>query len=708
MNKILLEIGTEEIPSIYIDKTLKNLKNITIKELKHLNIDCNNIYTYGTPRRIILYIENIQSQQSDIFQKIKGPSKKISFDEDGNPQKPAIKFAQSNQVKIDELINEQTDKGEYLFAKKVIKGKRTEELLPEICLKLISSLSFPKSMRWGKNSFRFIRPIRWFLALYNEKIIPFYLETLKSDRITYGHRLLSPEPVKIDKVDHYFKVLEECFVSIDPEVRKKMVHEQIIEITEENHWENTIDEELLDEVKNLVEYPRVLLGQFSTDYLKLPTEVLKAVMIKHQKYFPIYKKKDMLSPHFFVVINGNKDKFKKPIILGNERVLKARLEDARFFYQEDQRVVDKNLKPLDQKLDKLRNVVYQENLGSMYNKVNRLIGLTGKMSEDLELENNLSQIIKRSAQLCKADLVSEMVKEFPELQGIMGKEYALLQQEDKRVALAIFEHYLPRFSGDSLPKTISGSILSVADKLDNITSCFINGNIPDGSQDPYALRRQSLGIINIVLLNELDFNLSDIIEYNIKLLVRNNKQLEKKKIYSETLKSEIFDFVLQRFRHLLLEKGYRYDVIDAVLVKKPKNIIDALLRIKVIQEIYNLPKFNKIITAATRTFNLSKNAIGLSVDPSYFREKEEKNLYEQYLETKKKIENAILRQQYGMVFDYLEIMTEPVDIFFDHVLVMEKDELIRKNRLALLKAIANLYHKIADLSRIALAKGGLK
>ncbi len=709
MNKVILEIGTEEVPSVYIDRALVDLKNSTINQLQQLNIEYGNIQTFGTPRRLIVYIKDIKSQQKDVFKNIKGPSKTIAFDRDGNLQKPAIKFAQSNDVKPEELITEKTNKGNYLFAIKLIKGGKTESLLPEICLKLITGLNFPKSMRWGETSLRFIRPIRWLLALYNEGIIPFNFETVSSDRYTYGHRLLSPKPVAINSVDDYFDMMKECFVIIDPEKRKQIIYNQIIEIIERDYGKEFIDEMLLDEVKNLVEYPRVLLGRFDKNYLELPSEVLKAVMIKHQKYFPVYSGEGVLSPFFFVVINGNDDRYKKTIIQGNERVLKARLEDAKFFYQEDQKVTENNIKPLDRNIEKLKDVVYQENLGSMYDKVGRLIALTEKLGEKLQVSSHLSKTIRRSAQLCKSDLVSEMVKEFPELQGTMGKEYAFLQGEDQQVATSIFEHYLPRFSDDALPNTISGSVLSVADKMDNITSCFINGIIPDGSQDPYALRRQALGILHILFNNNMDFSLEDTIDFNIKLLLRNrNVVQEKKEIHTTELNHVIIDFIFQRFRYLMLEKGYRYDVIDAVLVKRPKSIIDALLRIKVIQKIYHLPKFNKIITAATRTSNLSKNANIIEINGSLFREKEECILYEHYLAAKEKIEKAISQKHYEEVFEHLEVMTEPVDKFFDNVLVMEKDEKIRNNRLSLLIELTEIYHVVADLSKIALAKGNFK
>ncbi|MFW6130249.1 MAG: glycine--tRNA ligase subunit beta [Atribacterota bacterium] len=704
MNKVILEIGTEEIPSIYIDKALTDLRSIARNELRKFYIEYSHIKTYGTPRRLIVYIENINSQQEDIFKKVKGPSKNISFDKDGNPRKPALKFAQANNIEVEKLIIEKTRKGEYLFAQKIVKGKKTETLLPEILLKVIVSLNFPKSMRWGDVSFRFIRPIKWLLALYNDKIIHFNLEKLNSDCNTFGHRLLSPKSESINSVDRYFKIMNNCFVIIDPDERKKIISNQIKEITKGISGRDYINQTLLDEVKNLVEYPRVLLGQFGKNYLELPSEVLKSVMIKHQKYFPAYSKEGYILPYFFVVINGNEDKYKDIIIRGNEKVLKARLEDARFFYQEDQKVTAKNIKPLDNNLEKLKNIVYQENLGSMFNKVERLIALVEAIGTKIQLINHQLEVIKRSAQLCKSDLVTEMVKEFPELQGIMGKEYAILQGEDRQVAESIFEHYLPRFSDDDLPKTISGKILSIADKIDNITSCFVNNNIPDGSQDPYALRRQALGIINTLIFNNMDFPLDEIINLNIELLLKENNIL-KNSINNNELAFKIKDFIFQRFRYLLIERGYNYDVIDAVLVKSPPTLIDALLRIKVIQNIYNYTKFNKIITAATRTFNLSKNARTNEINCTIFQEKEEDILYKNYLKISDKIEKAVLKQEYDKIFDYLELMTEPINSFFDSVLVMDKDEIIRNNRLALLKNITNMYYSVADLSKIALAKG---
>jgi len=708
MNKFILEIGTEEIPSAYIDNILKNLKNNVKKLLEQLNIDYHTIYTFGTPRRLIVSIEGIATQQKDILHKIKGPTVAVAFDKEGKPQKSAIKFTQVNQVKIEELIIEKSNKGEYLFAQKVIKGKKSELLLPEICLNLITNINLPKSMRWGITSIKFIRPIRWILALYNNKIIPLKLDDLTSGRTTYGHRLLAPEPIQINDADEYFNILKDQFVIIDSEIRKEKIQNQIVSIIKNNDGKEYIEKSLLDEVKNLVEYPKVLLGKFDKKYLDLPVEVLKAVMIKHQKYFPIYSKNGSLLPFFLVVINGNEDKYIKSIVQGNERVLRARLEDAKFFYQEDQKIIKSGSKPLDSNIVKLKNVICQENLGTVYNKVDRLIALSKKIGEELKLSNNSLQILERAAQLCKSDLVTEMVKEFPELQGVMGKEYALHQGEDPQVAIAIYEHYLPRFSGDKFPTAMTGSILSIADKLDNITSCFINDLVPDGSQDPYALRRQSLGIINIILLYKMNFSINNIIDLNINLLLTDKNLTEQKIINSRINIQDIKDFIFQRLRYLLLEREYKYDIIDAVLAKNPESILDVLARTEAIQNIYHTANFISTITAATRAFNLSRNTQELWIDNTLFQEKEEHYLYNCYLKIKKIIENLIIKNNYNDVFNNLEKMNKPIDIFYDKVMVMVKNEKIRNNRLALLKSIANLYFFVADLTKITLAKGNIK
>ena len=451
-------------------------------------------------------------------------------------------------------------------------------------------------------------------------------------------------------------------------------------------------------------------GKFDEKYLNLPVEVLSAVMIKHQKYFPIFNNDGTLLPLFLVVINGNEDRFTKSIIKGNERVLKARLEDAKFFYQEDQKITQPGVKPLDRNRLKLKNVIFQENLGTIYDKVERLTILSKRIAQELKIssDSNPIVILERSAQLCKSDLVTEMVKEFPELQGIMGREYALLQGEDSQVATTIYEHYLPRFSGDNYPKTITGSILSIADKLDNIVSCFINGLIPDGSQDPYALRRQALGIINIIILQKIHFSVDKVIDLNINLFLANRDLAEQLNFKNKISIQMVKDFIFQRLRYLLLEKQYRYDIIDAVLAKNPNSIFDILNRITSIQRIYHTSNFLQTITAATRASNLSKNTSNLEIDVNILQEKEEHSLYNQYIKTKEAIEKIMTKQCYDEAYACLKTLNKVVNVFFDEVLVMVDDENLRNNRLALLKNIADLYFTVADLSKIALAKGTIR
>lgn len=706
MNKLLLEIGLEEIPSMYIDRIIADLEKNTKDIFNKMKIEYKNIYSFGTPRRIGIYLENLEEKQKDEFRKIKGPSKNIAFDENGKPTQPAIKFAQANNLAVEELVVEETNKGDYLFASKTIKGCNTVDLLPDILKDIISSFNFQKTMKWGKSSLRFIRPIRWLLALYNEEVIPISIEYIKSDRKTFGHLLLSPDYINVCSVDDYFEKIEKSFVIIDPIKREKLIREQSKKALKKINANNLINEKLLKEVKNIVEFPRILTGQFDANYLKLPTEVLESVMINHQKYFPVYSEEGNLLPFFLVAINGNDLEFSKKIITGNERVLKARLEDAIFFYQEDLKTAKRTSKPLDEKLEKLKKVIFQENAGSLFDKTERLIALSEKLGFLLNLDTEKLKNIKRTAQICKTDLISEMVKEFPELQGIIGKEYALLQGENKEVADGIYEHYLPRSANDFLPKTESGIIVSIADKLDNIVSCFLNNIIPDGSQDPYALRRQSLGIINIVINNKLDIPLGKLIDLNIKLILG-----EDDTIYNiHKLRKDVISFILQRFKNLALEQGYNYDIIDAVLSKDNDNILDVLSRITTINKIYNTSNFGKIITAATRSQNLSKNLDNGSyfINEMYFQTEEEKLLFNEYTKLSDKINNSLKVKKYKEVLHYLEELNEPLDIYFDNVLVMEKDITIRNNRLSLLKKIAEIYNSLADLSKIALAKGNFK
>ncbi len=696
MENVILEIGTEEIPAQYMENALKDLNRLAKNYLEESRINYREIKVYGTPRRLVLFIFHIKEKQEDISQKIKGPAYSIAYNKDSQPQKPALKFAQSQGVNVEDLIVEDTEKGRYIFALKSKIGQPTIDLLSQIFPKIIKSMQFPKSMRWGERSLRFIRPIRWILALYGKEIIQFNLNGLDSENITYGHRLLAPQKIKISSTQEYFKKIKKNYVIIDPKIRENIIRTDIKQIIKEINGEKIINEKQLKEVIYLVEYPNVILGKYDKKYLELPKDVLTIVMEKHQKYFPVFKNKDELLPLFIVVINNSKE-YASKIIEGNENVLRARLEDAKFFYQEDQKV------PLEKRVDKLKNVIFRENLGSLFDKTKRLELLCDYITDGLQVEQKVKKDLLRSAHLCKADLVTKTVKEFPELQGIMGKEYAVLSGEREEVAEAIFEHYLPRFSGDRLPVTKSGMILGIADKVDTIIGCFVMGLAPTGSQDPYGLRRQSRGKIAIILKNNLEISLKDIIKKSLSLY-KESVSMELK-IDENEIVSQILSFLKQRLKNIFLEDGIRYDVIDAVLaVDSDGDVVDIKNRIKAIEELYNQPIFRKILNSSNRVLNLSKNNEETEIDQSLLKEKAELNLYHNYESIYPRTKEFIFNKEYKKVFKLLGDLCEPVDEFFDQVLVMDKDNNIRKNRIALIKKIGILFNQVADLSKIVSTK----
>ncbi len=700
MVNVVLEIGTEEIPAQYMENTLKDLNRSAQKYLKEARINYKEIKVYGTPRRLILFIFHIKEKQEDIFLKIKGPAYSIAYNKDLQPQKPAIKFAQNQGVNVEDLIVEDTEKGKYIFALKSKTGQPTIGILSRIFPKIIKSMQFPKSMRWEGKSLRFIRPIRWILALYGKEIIKFNLNGLDSENITYGHRLLAPQKIKISSTQEYFKKLEKSYVIVDPKIRENIIKTDIKQIIKEIGGEKIINEKQLKEIIYLVEYPSAILGKYDKKYLELPQDVLTIVMEKHQKYFPVFKNKDELLPLFIVIINNSK-KYASKIKEGNENVLRARLEDAKFFYREDQKI------PLEESVDKLKNVIFQEKLGNLFDKTKRLELLCDYISDSLRVKQKVKKDLLRSAHLCKADLVTEMVKEFPELQGSIGKEYAILSGERKEVAEAIFEHYLPRFSGDRLPETENGMILGIADKVDSIIGCFVMGLTPTGSQDPYGLRRQSRGKIAIILKSNLPISLKDIIQKSLSLYKKSvslELQIDENKIVSQ-----ILNFFKQRVKNIFLEEGIRYDIIDAVLaVDSDGDVVDVKRRIKAIEELYNQPIFRKILNSSSRVLNLSKNIEEAEINKLLLKEKAELKLYHNYESIYPQVKEFICNKDYKKAFKLLGNLCEPVDEFFDQVLVMDKDKHIRKNRIALIKKIGILFNQVADLSKIVSIKEGRK
>jgi len=696
----LLEIGTEEIPASCLENILEELKKTTEKTFNNLKINYFKVESFGTPRRLILWISNLDEKQKDVKIKVKGPAAAIAFDEIMKPQKPAVKFAQSQSINIDELFIENTKKGKYIFAEKTIKGKESMKLLEQCLPKIIQSLNFPKSMRWGTGKLKFIRPIRWILAILGEEVIHFDLDGLSSNNMTFGHKLLTPEQIKVPSIEKYFRILEENFVMIDPIKRGAKIKEEILDNIRKNNRHEIINESQLKEINYMVEYPHAILGYFEEKYLKLPLQVLVTVMEVHQKYFPIYRNKEELDNAFIVVINntGHND---KEIIKGNENVLKARLEDANFFYQEDLK------RPLKNRVEELKNVIFRENMGTLFDKTQRITELSRFIAGLSGLDENGKKIISRAAFLSKADLVTEMVKEFPKLQGTMGKIYAFASDEKKEVSEAVFEHYLPRFAEDKLPKTHGGIILSIADKLDNIVGCFAVGLIPSGSQDPYGLRRQALGIIRTVIESRMEISLIESIR--ISLSIFKEDIFIDLKDREETVVDQIIIFLQQRLKNVLLEKGIFYDVIDAVLsAEKECDIHDIQSRIHAIQDLYHSEMFGNIINSAIRLMNISKGNHEIEINESLLKEEDEIHLYHQYIKHINQFKDTIQNGNYHESYEILGELCPYIHDFFDQVLVMDKDELVRKNRVGLIKKLSNLFNHVAILSKISQKKDDKK
>ena len=680
---LLLEIGTEEIPARFMSGALEQLKNSAKNKLTELRIGYREIQVLGTPRRLVLVVRDMAEEQTDMHSENKGPSVKIAFDENGNPTKAAQGFARGQGVEATALVV----KDGYVYAMVHEEGKPVAGLVAEMLVNLIDSLTFPKNMRWADLERRFVRPIRWLLALFGSEIIPFTVAEVSTSNKTRGHRFLSKGEFVIGSVEDYLSTLADQYVMVDQEVRRQVIREQVEKIAIEQGGTATIDEDLLEEVVYLVEYPTALYGTFEDKYLSLPPEAIITPMREHQRYFPVFSPEGKLLPVFITVRNGGAEHL-DIVRHGNERVLKARLADARFFYEED-----KKIKLID-RVDKLKTIVFQEGLGTVHDKTMRIEALSVGIAEELTLADELMPVIKRSAILTKTDLVTGMVCEFTELQGTMGREYALLNGEQPAVAQAIFEHYLPRFAGDVLPQSFVGQVISIADKLDNIVATFSRGLIPTGSQDPYALRRQALGIVNILINGKHHISLSTMLLKTMELLnLKDAKQQEK-------LQSDIQDFFRLRIKNVLTDEKIRYDIIDAVMAVGIDDIYDTWLRAKAMELEGTGTAMQKAIQAFTRVSNLMKHATVDVIDENLFVVEAERALYEEYKVARQSIDAMLVAKEYPGALSAMVKMSAPIDAFFSEVMVMAEDIEVRNNRLALLKAIANLTGQIADISKI--------
>lgn len=721
MEKLLFEIGTEEIPAKFMPGILAQLKEMAEKKMAELRIPFEAVKVYGTPRRMTFIASGVAEAQADSTVEAKGPSVKIAF-VNGSPSKAALGFARGQGVDVKDLVV----RDEYVYAVKHLAGAEVKALLPELLLDILHSLNFPKNMRWADHEFKFVRPIRWLVALFGDEVIPVEITGVKSGKFSRGHRFLRPSAVnsakehesfidaakaafdtaankvkntvasavigttgavEISNADAYEKTLYDNFVMVDQDARRELIRQQVTDlgVAEGGHVE--IDEDLLEEVNYLVEWPTALCGKFEDKFLTLPKECIITPMRDHQRYFPVMAEDGSLLNKFITVRNGGSDHL-EVVAHGNERVLRARLSDAEFFFNEDrkQKLVDR--------LEKLKTVSFQEGLGNMNDKSNRLVQAANMLAMAINAKVEKEKL-ERAALLCKCDLVTGMVVEFTELQGIMGREYAKLDGEAPEVALGIFEHYLPRFAGDELPQTDIGRIVGIADKLDNICATFSRGLAPTGSQDPYALRRQALGIINILIDADYHISLYKVVAGILYLLQIAPEQTAK-------LVPQIVEFMKQRLRNMLIDQGIRYDVVDAVLAEKRNDdFADLHARAIALNKFVASEQAPALIQAATRVANLCKKIEAeTAINPQLFETEAETALHQAAIAASKEVLAATVKYDYALVLEQAALLVEPINKFFDDVMVMVDDEKVKNNRLALLAAVMDVTHAVGDLNAI--------
>jgi glycyl-tRNA synthetase beta chain len=680
---LLLEIGTEEIPAHAMPQILNQLKELAEKNLKESRINFGETFTFGTPRRLALFVKDVADSQADVEEEKRGPSVKIAIDAEGKYTKAAVGFARGQKINPEDLIT----RDGYIYAVVHEKGKAATEILQTFLPKIICDLSFPNNMHWGNLDFKFIRPLRWIVALYGAEIISFEVANVKSGNTSRGHRTLSDGDFVIESADSYICDCEEHFVIADQNQRRAMIVEQIEKVADERGGKAEISDELLEEVLYLVEYPTALSGDFETKYLNLPPEAVITPMRDHQRYFPVKTADGKLMPIFITVRNGGSD-YLEVVQHGNERVLKARLEDAQFFFNEDRK------KTLEQHRDKLKTVVFQEGLGSVYEKTERLIKISEKICDILgdKISAADKQNVLRAAKLSKADLVTGMVTEFTELQGIMGREYAKLDGENIEVATAIDEHYKPRFAGDSQPQTTAGRILSLADKIDNLVATFSRGLIPTGSQDPFALRRQALGVVNMLTEAHWAISISEIVELEMDLLKITDT------VGREKLQNDVAEFMKLRVKNFLSNSA-RYDVVDSV-IDSVDDIYSLNLKVAAVNQFLQAPDAVKNIQSFVRVSNLAKKAASADINENLIKLDAEQKLYQAFNAVKVVAGELVTKKDFNGALDALKKLSAPIDLFFDSVMVMDENLEIRNNRLALLKSVDNLFAEIADFSRL--------
>ncbi|MEJ8304224.1 glycine--tRNA ligase subunit beta [Saccharibacillus sacchari] len=691
---LLLEIGLEEVPARFLRAAMNQLREKTEKWLDASRLSYDKVEAYATPRRLAVLARGVAEKQDDVNEEVKGPSRKIAQDANGDWSKAALGFARSQGVEASDFTFKELGGVEYIYATKSLNGQEASALLPEGLKSIISSLTFPKNMRWGTYDFRFIRPIRWMVALFGADIVPFEITDVATNRVSRGHRFLGSE-TSIAQASDYVEALRGQHVLVDVEEREALILKQIRDLAEQKNWNIAIKEDLLEEVLFLVETPTALFGTFEESFLNIPQEVLITSMREHQRYFPVLDAEGKLLPFFVTVRNGDA-KSLDVIAKGNEKVLRARLSDAKFFYEEDQKVA------IQDSLAKLENVVFHEDLGSTGDKVRRIRQTADSIATQLKLGSETAQHISRAADICKFDLVTQMVYEFPELQGVMGEDYARKAGEKEEVARAVFEHYQPRFAGESVPASIVGSVVSLADKTDAIVGFFGIGIIPTGSQDPYALRRQAAGIVQILLDHHLELTLEQLFGLSIAV----HEQAGHLKRSADEVRKDLHDFFELRVKKLLSDT-LRYDIVDAVIAAGFGDIAAVVARGKALMHaVQHEEDFKTTVESFTRTSNLAAKAQEREVKPELFEDEAERELFESWELLHGQRETWAYAEEEGTMtaaaaeLTALSGLKQPITTFFDRVMVMAEDEKVRANRLALLAAVDSDLKQFADFGKL--------
>ena len=678
---LLFEIGAEEIPAGFMPNILGQLKTLAETKLNDAHLPFESIATYGTPRRLALIVKGLADTSAEISERHKGPSASIAYDADGNATKAAIGFARGKGLDVANLVVEDG----YIYAETKTAGVPAKDIVTDMLPQLITGLNFPKSMHWGNLDAKFVRPVRWLVALLDEEVIPVEFATVKSGNVTRGHRFLGADEITIKNAASYVDTLKENFVMVDQDARRELISKQLHDMAASKNASIVWDDDLLEEINYLVEWPTALCGGFEESYLALPDAAIITPMKDHQRYFPLVDQEGKLLPMFLTVRNGS-DHSIEVVQAGNERVLRARLDDAKFFFNEDRK------KPLIDRQDGLTKIVFQEGLGNLADKTERLLKLGRVFGEECGLHEDAAVVLERATELAKTDLTTGMVTEFTELQGVMGKEYALLDGESPEVAEAIFEQYLPRFAGDVLPQTEAGKVLSIIDKVDNIVATFSRGLIPTGSQDPYALRRQTIGILNILLGSEWNISLRPIFKASMELL---NVPAEKQ----EELLGQVEEFFTLRLKNIFLDREVPHHVIDLLLsnnelsVADAEGLVNALLANRIDENV-------ELVQAYTRMYNLVKDVEYTGVNSDLLKEDAEKALFEAASKASEASLAAWEANDYAAVVAIPATLVPAINKFFEDVMVMDKDEAIKANRLQLVRLAYSVMAIIGDISAL--------